>query len=127
MTRTHDPGHPLYLDESDTRTEIARVTDVCLSCGACAGVCGVFGVLFAVGGRRGEGGLFVPDEQDRMVPGCIQCGLCVASCPHTAGPLGVDMPRTMLRAGAMLRATGQWGLRRRWEAFLAGRRGIGAV
>ena len=87
----------------------------------------MFEVLFAVGRRRGEGGLFVPEEQDAMVPGCIQCGLCAASCPHLEGPAGVDMPRTMLRTGAMLRATGQWGIRRRWQAFLAGRRGIGTV
>ncbi|MGA1362070.1 MAG: hypothetical protein ACO36A_04030 [Ilumatobacteraceae bacterium] len=127
MTRTHDPGHPLYLDEADARAELARVTDVCLSCRACVGMCGVFGVLFEVGDRRGEGGLFVPDEQDRMVPGCIDCGLCAASCPHTDGPAGVDMPRTMGRTRAMLRATGQWGAGRRWAAFLARRRGIGAV
>lgn len=118
MTTTHDPRHPLYSDENDTRREIARVIDVCATCRRCTDLCGSFSVMFRTLGSRGEGGLFVPAEQDHIVLACIQCGLCVEACPHRNGPAGVDVPATLRRGRTMLAATGQLGLRRRLRSTL---------
>ncbi len=74
-----------------------------------------------------DAGLLTPDEQDRAVDGCFHCGRCVAECPY--GPdvheSHVDVPRLMLRAVAMQRATGRTSLRSRVGTRLLTDTGVG--
>jgi Fe-S oxidoreductase len=113
----------MYVDEVDTRLELARMIDVCGNCRRCTDICGSFDILFRSLEVRGQGDLFVPLEQDRIVLSCVQCGRCTDGCPHLAGAGSVNVPATLRRGLAMLRTTGQLRLRDRARLFLMRRRG----
>jgi Fe-S oxidoreductase len=105
MSTTYDPRHPLYLDEADVRSELARVNDVCSGCRRCIDLCGVFPTLFDLIERFDDrdAARLTPAEQDHVVDRCFQCKLCSIDCPYSPAvhDLAVDVPRLMLRVGAM--------------------------
>ena len=111
MTTTYDPHHPQYLDEADVRGELARVFDVCNGCRRCIARCSSFPTMFSSIERHEDrdAGRMTPAQQDQVVDECFQCKLCVVECPYTPGQheWEIDVPRLMLRAGAMRHATGQ--------------------
>jgi Fe-S oxidoreductase len=110
MTVTHDPAHPMYLDQADVRNELSRVFDICNGCRQCVGLCTSFPTLFDFIGRHADhdAGRMTPFEQDQVVDQCFQCTLCSLDCPYVAEPddASVDFPRSMLRAKAMQHAEG---------------------
>jgi len=139
MTTTFDPPttnprDPLYLDEADTRLELARTFDVCGSCRQCVSLCGSFSSLFDLLDRPGanaagtsDAGSMTPAEQDGVITACSQCKLCAIGCPHTAEQ-NVDVPRLMLRAAAMRADVGLTSWRDQLTAQIAGRStGVGRV
>lgn len=97
-----DPFHPLYFDEDDLSAELARVASVCSGCRICVSMCDSFPRLFELldgsGGR--EPSTLSVSEQDSVVDGCFDCGLCVLGCPEAPGrgEAAVDVPRLMARA-----------------------------
>jgi glycerol-3-phosphate dehydrogenase subunit C len=125
MTTTHDPTHPLYLDEADVRAELTRVFDICQGCQRCVALCSSFPSLFEMIDRRDvpDAGLLTPADQDRVVDECWQCTLCHANCPYTPDlhEWNVDFPRLMLRAAAMQRASGITSARSRLTTQVTGR------
>ncbi len=125
MPESSDPTHPAYLDEAEVRQELTRVFDVCTGCRACLPLCGVFPTLVELVERHPdrEAGRLTPAQQDRVVDQCYHCDRCVTACPYAPDrhELAVDVPRLVLRAVAMRKATGQLGGRRRVTAVLAGR------
>lgn len=125
-----DPGDDLYLDEADVRHELTRVFDVCGGCRRCIDHCDSFPRLFEALDRLPGGddaGDFTPDDQDRIVDGCVHCGSCVIGCPFAPelvdrAETAVDYPALMIRATAMRRAHRQTpGRDRRAARLLAGR------
>jgi Fe-S oxidoreductase len=123
VTITHDPGHPLYLDEADTRRETARVFDVCLDCRMCTDLCDVFPRMIEVSDGAGlaDAGLFTPAQQDHVIDACHHCGMCEVNCPHSprVSDRSVDVPGLVRRHLRMRAATGQIGLWRRLRLRLA--------
>ncbi len=132
MTTTNDPHDPAYLDEADTRLELARVFDVCTGCRQCVDLCGVFPSLFAAldadGGRTADA--LTPSDQDDLVDRCLHCNLCSTDCPFTperAPEVAVDVPRTMVRAEAMRTArTAAAGQPRRHRSLLGRSERVGS-
>ena len=127
---TVDPGDDLYLDEADVRLELTRVFDVCGGCRRCLDHCDSFPRLFETLDRHpgGDGaGDFTPDDQDRIIDGCVHCGSCAVGCPFSPelvdrSETAVDYPALMIRATAMRRAHRQIsGRDRRAARLLAGR------
>jgi len=124
MTTIYDPNDARYLDEADVRGELTRAFNLCEGCRRCSDLCPAFPTLFALLDRRDDrdAGWLVPSQQDRVVDGCFQCGVCVVGCPH--GPESddeLDVPRLMLRANAMRWSGGQVPLRARAAVAVAGR------
>jgi glycerol-3-phosphate dehydrogenase subunit C len=132
LTPVFDPFHPRYFDEADLRDEMVRVHDVCGGCRACVGLCDSFPRLFelldrTVGGAGGGAGSLTAAEQDVVVDGCFDCGLCVLGCPEAPGrsELMVDVGRLNARARQVRwltetpsissRAVG--GVRRAWSSI----------
>ena len=111
MTTIYDPHDDDYLDEAAVRGELTRVFTMCRDCGACVDRCDVFPTLFDLledlPGR--DPGLLTPAEQDSVTDRCFHCGRCEADCPYSPArhAAAVDVPRSVLRAGAMRVATGQ--------------------
>jgi len=97
-----DPFHPLYFDEADLHSELARVQSVCSGCRACITMCDSFPRLFDLldgsGGR--EPAALSMKEQDAVINGCFDCGLCVLGCPDAPirSEAAIDVPRLMARA-----------------------------
>lgn len=102
MTPVFDPFHPLYFDEADLRDELARVHSVCSNCRACVSKCEAFPRLFELLDRPGMGdpASLTDREQDSVIGGCFDCGLCVLGCPDAPGrsDASIDVPRLMARA-----------------------------
>lgn len=117
MTTTYDPRHVAYLDEADVRHELTRVFDVCGSCRKCVDLCTSFPTLFEFIDRHGDrdAGRLTPAQQDQVVDECFHCKLCVVGCPYApqTHDAAIDVPRLMLRAAAMQRASTQVALRSR--------------
>ena len=129
MTSIYDPTDPAYLDEADVRAELTRVFDICHGCQQCVTLCTSFPTLFELIDRHPDRdpGRLTPADQDRVVDECFHCGRCVVDCPFApasgtpaldAGD--VDVPRLMLRAGAMQFATGIGSARARATTRLLG-------
>jgi len=102
LTPVFDPFHPLYFDEPDLRAELARVQSVCSGCRACITMCDSFPRLFDLldgSGGRAPASLST-QEQDSVIDGCFDCGLCVLGCPYapSRSETAVDVPRLMARA-----------------------------
>ena len=97
-----DPFHPLYFDEEDLSAEFARVASVCSGCRICVSKCDSFPRLFELLDRSGgrEPSTLAVQEQDSVVNGCFDCGLCVLGCPEAPGrsEAAVDVARLMARA-----------------------------
>jgi Fe-S oxidoreductase len=97
-----DPFHPLYFDEADLHSELARVQSVCSGCRACITMCDSFPRLFDLldgpDGRIPAG--LSKQELDSVIDGCFDCGLCVLGCPDAPirSETAVDVPRLMARA-----------------------------
>ncbi|MFZ9401903.1 MAG: heterodisulfide reductase-related iron-sulfur binding cluster [Ilumatobacteraceae bacterium] len=132
MTVTYDPHHPMYLDEADTRVELARVFDTCHSCRRCVELCPSFPTLFGYIDRHVDldAGRMTPFQQDHVVDQCFQCKLCYVNCPYIPGQheSAIDFPRLMLRAAAMRRSSGRVTLRDKvTSAFLGSTDAIGAL
>jgi glycerol-3-phosphate dehydrogenase subunit C len=125
MTITYDPHHPLYVDESDVRGELSRVSDLCHSCQRCVDLCTTFPSLFEMIGQVDghDAGLLTPAQQDRVVDQCFHCKLCYVNCPYVPGQSdrAIDFPRLMLRAHAMRHRTGQQTLTSRASSQVLGR------
>jgi len=115
MTVTFDSREPAYLQEKDTRDELARVFDVCNGCRRCVDRCTVFPTMFTLIERHEDrdAGRMTPAEQDAVVDPCFDCGRCAEACPYAPGrsELAIDVPRLVIRARAMRRRHGQVGLR----------------
>ena len=124
MTTTYDPHHPQYLDEADTRLELARAFAVCTDCRRCVQMCPSFPTLFSYAERCADRdlGLMSPAQQDHVVDLCFNCKMCVVECPFAPGadPAAIDLPRLMLRAKAMRFETGQLRWRTRAMTTLLG-------
>jgi glycerol-3-phosphate dehydrogenase subunit C len=107
VTTVHDPWQPIYTDEADVRSELARVQEVCRECRRCVDYCGSFPTLFEMLDQMSEpsAGLLTPAQQDQVVAECVHCTLCAVGCPYGVGTheADVDVPRLMLRARAMQR------------------------
>lgn len=125
MTAPYDPSDPSYRDEKSVRDELTRVYDVCNGCRRCATLCSSFPTLFDMLDQSGAGeaGRLTPAQQDRVVDACFGCKLCHLDCPYTPDldELGIDVPRLMLRAGAMRHSAGQRSFRGRVAARFVGR------
>jgi glycerol-3-phosphate dehydrogenase subunit C len=111
MTTIYDPHHPLYLDEADTRNELARVYDLCHGCRSCTEFCPSFPTLFSYidAHKDQDSGRMTPAQQDHVADECFQCKLCYVACPYIPElhERAIDFPRLMLRTHAMRRANGQ--------------------
>ena len=111
MTTIYDPHHPLYLDEADTRNELARVYDLCHGCRLCTEFCPSFPTLFSYidAHEDQDSGRMTPAQQDHVADECFQCKLCYIACPYIPElhERAIDFPRLMLRTHAMRRANGQ--------------------
>ena len=105
MTTTYDPRDPVYFDEADVRAELTRAYDLCHGCRRCVSFCSSFPTLFEMIDKHGDqgAGWMTPAEQDQVVDECFQCKLCYLNCPYIPGQheWNLDVPRLMLRAGAM--------------------------
>lgn len=125
MTTTYDPQHPEYADEAGVRSELTRVFDVCVECRRCVDLCGVFPTLFDLVDRHPADGAgrLTPAQQDRVADQCTHCSLCAVDCPYTPDihESAVHVPRLMVRAHAMRRASGQVPVRVRLTDTLLGR------
>jgi Fe-S oxidoreductase len=125
MTTTYDPMHPRYLDEADVREELTRVYDLCHGCRLCFKFCSAFPTLFEFIDRHDDqdAAKLTKAEQDQVVHECFQCKLCYINCPYIPGQSewNLDYPRLMLRADAMLHATGQVPARSRLTDKVMGR------
>ena len=101
LTAVFDPFHPLYFNEEDLSTEFARVASVCSGCRICVSKCDSFPRLFELLDRSDgrEPSTLSVQEQDSVVGGCFDCGLCVLGCPEAPGrsEAAVDVPRLMAR------------------------------
>jgi len=119
------PRDPGFLDEKSVRDELTRAFDICGGCRRCVDRCPVFPSLFDLVDAvdRGGAGLMTPSEQDNVVDRCFHCTACMVDCPYTPDrhELALDIPRLMLRAGAMRRAVGQYPARRRRTTSILGR------
>lgn len=102
MAPVTDPFHPLYFDQRDLGDELDRVGAVCAGCRACVERCEAFPRLFelldgaaATGRHR-----LTPDEQQVVVDGCFDCGLCVLACPDAPGrsDRAIDVRQLLQRA-----------------------------
>jgi len=124
MTTIYDPNDSQYLDEADVRGELTRAFNLCEGCRRCVDLCPAFPTLFSMLDRRGDrdAGWLVPSQQDRVIDGCFQCGMCVVGCPHAPGVDGedLDLPRLLIRANAMRWTSGHVSLRARATVALAG-------
>lgn len=107
MTVIYDPHHSKYLDEADTREELARVFNVCNQCRKCVALCPTFPSLFALL-STGNAEMMTPAQQDAVSSQCHQCKMCEVQCPYTPArhESAIDFPRLMLRAAAMRRSAG---------------------
>lgn len=108
MGPVFDPFHPRYFDEADLRSEMTRVHGVCAGCRACVDRCDSFPRLFEMLDRTGDGaGSLGPTQQDAVVDGCFDCGLCVIDCPDAPGrsDLAIDVWRLHARARQLRRLT----------------------
>jgi Fe-S oxidoreductase len=112
---------PAFLDEADTRNELSRQFNICSGCRRCTDLCAVFPTLFDAIERHADrdAGRLTPAQQDGLVDACIHCQLCRVGCPHVVEQ--VDIPRLMVRAQAMRRATGEGGVRRNATTRVLGR------
>lgn len=117
MTTIYDPKHPQYLDEADVRAELTRVYDLCHGCRLCFKFCTSFPTLFEMIDRHDDqdAAKLTAAEQDQVVDECFNCKLCYVNCPYTPDmhEWAIDFPRLMLRADAMLVATGKHSARSR--------------
>lgn len=117
MTATRNPDDPAYLDEADTRLEVARTIDVCAACRRCIDLCEVFPAMFRVVDMIDTGGAaqMTPDGQDSVLGLCHGCTLCTAGCPYGPGrhPDEIDVHGLISRWCEMRRANGLMGLRER--------------
>ena len=128
MTTTYNPHHPMYLDEAQTRMELARVFDVCNGCRKCVDLCPSFPAMFhyASQGGTSDAGQMTPAQQDHVIDECFQCKLCVVDCPYGPGQqevaleFALDLPRLMLRADAMRYANGHAKARDKLSTALIG-------
>jgi Fe-S oxidoreductase len=128
MTTTYNPHHPMYLDEAQTRMELARVFDVCNGCRKCVDLCPSFPAMFhyASQGGTSDAGQMTPAQQDHVIDECFQCKLCVVDCPYGPGQqevaleFALDLPRLMLRADAMRYANGHAKVRDKLSTALIG-------
>lgn len=102
MTTTYDPFHPKYYDETDLRTEMDRVYDLCHGCRICFKFCPSFPTMFdyidAIPNQLAD--QMTPAQQDHVVDECFNCKLCYVACPYTPNlhEWNLDFPRLMLRA-----------------------------
>lgn len=115
MTVTYDPRSAVYLDEADTRLELARVFDICARCRRCIALCDVFPELFSILDAFGDASLMTPSQQDGVLDLCHRCSACVEQCPYRPGldARQVNVLGAVERGEAMRRASGQIGLWRR--------------
>ena len=125
MTTTYDPKHPLYVDEADVRGELTRAFDVCNGCRQCVTLCTSFPTMFEFIERHDDhdAGRLTPAQQDQVIDECFQCKLCAIGCPYTPEihEWALDIPRLMLRAGAMRHANNQISARDRATTQFMGR------
>ncbi len=109
MTTTYDPFHPKYFDETDLRTEMDRVYDLCHGCRLCFKYCSSFPTLFAAIDQHDDqdSAKMTVAEQDQVVDECFQCKLCYVNCPYIPGQheWALDFPRLMMRAEQVLHRT----------------------
>jgi len=115
MTTTYDPFHPAYLDDSDMRTEMNRVFDLCHGCRLCFKYCDAFPILFAAVDQHDDQDTerMTRAEQDSVVDACWNCKLCYVHCPYTPDmhEWELDFPRLMLRAEQVRKAEERQSLR----------------
>lgn len=102
MTTTYNPAEPSYFVESDLRSELTRVFDLCHGCRLCLHLCPSFPTLFDfIDAKDGKVGELSESEQDQVVDECYQCKLCYVKCPYTPPhEWDLDFPRLMMRAKA---------------------------
>ncbi len=102
MTTTYDPYHPKYYDETDLRTELDRVYDLCHGCRLCFKFCPSFPTLFDFVDQHDDQDVskLTTAQQDQVVDECFNCKLCYVNCPYTPDQheWNLDFPRLMLRA-----------------------------
>ncbi|MCU4184081.1 4Fe-4S dicluster domain-containing protein [Acidiferrimicrobium sp. IK] len=103
MTVTYDPNDPAYYDETDLRTELTRVYDLCHGCRLCLSLCPSFPTMFdAIDARDGAVEELTAAEQDKVVDECYQCKLCYVKCPYIPPhEWQLDFPKLMQRAEAV--------------------------
>lgn len=103
MTVTYDPTHPEYYNESDLRSELTRVYDLCHGCRLCLSLCPSFPTMFnAIDARDGAVEELTAAEQDQVVDECYQCKLCYVKCPYIPPhEWQLDFPKLMQRAEAV--------------------------
>ncbi len=103
MATAYEPTHPLYFDESDLRSELTRVFDLCHGCRLCLHLCPSFPTMFnAIDAKDGFVAGLTAQEQDQVVDECYQCKLCYLKCPYVPPhEWELDFPRLMMRANAV--------------------------
>ena len=103
MATAYEPTHPLYFDESDLRSELTRVFDLCHGCRLCLHLCPSFPTMFnSIDARDGYVAGLTAQEQDQVVDECYQCKLCYLKCPYVPPhEWELDFPRLMMRANAV--------------------------
>lgn len=108
MTTTYNPSDPVYFVESDLRSELTRVFDLCHGCRLCLHLCPAFPTLFGfIDGKDGKVEELSNSEQDQVVNECYQCKLCYVKCPYIPPhEWDLDFPRLMMRANAQRKQAG---------------------
>ena len=103
VTTTYDPDHPAYHDDTDLRSEMGRVFDLCHGCRLCLSLCPSFPTMFdLIDSKDGDVAALTAAEQDQVVDECYQCKLCYMKCPYVPPhECDHDFPRLMLRAQAV--------------------------
>jgi glycerol-3-phosphate dehydrogenase subunit C len=123
LTTTYDPKHPAYYDETNLRSEMTRVYDLCHGCRLCHNLCPAFPSLFEmIDAKDGAVDRLTAAEQDRVVDECYQCKLCYVKCPYVPPhEWELDFPRLLLRAEAVRNANGVGGVKKRITNQFLGR------
>ena len=123
MTVTYNPSDPEYLLESDMRSEMSRVFDLCHGCRLCLHLCPSFPTMFdAIDSHDGAVEKMTRSETDQVVDECYQCKLCYLKCPYVPPhEWQLDFPRLMMRAKAVAKSNGSQGLVERLSDEVLGR------
>ncbi len=123
MTVTYNPSDREYLLESDMRSEMSRVFDLCHGCRLCLHLCPSFPTMFdAIDSHDGAVEKMTRSETDQVVDECYQCKLCYVKCPYVPPhEWQLDFPRLMMRAKAVAKCNGSQSLVERLSDEVLGR------